>query len=147
KTPMRTSIFSLVALFVIHAASPFAFAEEPRPMDLDLEDAQVGRLPPGWIVDRTGNGRGSVWLVVEDNTAPRGPKVMGQFAESPKHLFNLCLAGDSYFLNGVISVGFKVMDGKTDLGGGIVWRYANSNNYYLACVDCLQNNVRIYKVV
>ena len=45
-----------------------------------------------------------------------------------------------------ISVKFKAHSGKIDQGGGLVWRYQDHNNYYLARMNPLENNYRVYKV-
>ena len=38
------------------------------------------------------------------------------------------------------------MRGDTDQGGGIVWRYQDANNYYVARLNPLEDNFRVYKV-
>jgi hypothetical protein len=37
--------------------------------------------------------------------------------------------------------------GKTDQGGGLVWRYVDADNYYIARMNPLESNYRLYKVV
>jgi Domain of Unknown Function (DUF1080) len=44
-------------------------------------------------------------------------------------------------------VAFKALKGKNDQGGGIVWRYQDNNNYYIARMNPLEDNFRVYKVV
>ena len=39
------------------------------------------------------------------------------------------------------------MAGKLDQGGGPVWRYQDANNYYVARMNPLEDNYRVYKVV
>jgi len=46
-----------------------------------------------------------------------------------------------------VMVAFKAVRGKKDQGGGIVWRYKDANNYYIACINPLEDNYRVYKVV
>jgi hypothetical protein len=113
----------------------------------DFEDAAPGLLPKGWVVARTGEGKGSAWQVAEDQTAPRGSKTLVQTAESPSPMFNLCVVEDSKFQDGTLSVSFKALKGKTDQGGGIFWRYLDANNYYVARYNPLENNYRLYHVV
>jgi Domain of Unknown Function (DUF1080) len=115
---------------------------------LSLVNVPVGELPPGWIAAKTGEGPGSVWKVVEDATAPSAGKALAQTsAEGPKKLFNLCVAKKTSFLDLDFSVAFKAVAGKIDQGGGLVWRYADANNYYVARMNPLENNYRVYKVV
>ena len=108
----------------------------------------LGKVPTGWKADKTGSGEGSVWKVVADNTAPskRG-FVLAQTAEGPNPLFNLCVQDNSSFKDGEISVAFKAVKGAKDQGGGIVWRYQDANNYYIARMNPLEDNYRLYKVV
>jgi hypothetical protein len=114
----------------------------------DFADAAVGKLPPGWTATQTGKGEGSVWKVLEDKTAPKGPKVLAQTAsEQPNAFFNLCVADKSNFKDLDLSVSFKAIAGKKDQGGGPVWRYKDANNYYIARMNPLEDNFRLYKVV
>ncbi len=114
----------------------------------DFEDAAVGKLPAGWTATQTGKGEGSVWKVLEDKTAPKGPKVLAQTAsEQPGSLFNLCIADKSKFTDLDLSVSFKAIAGKKDQGGGPVWRYQDADNYYIARMNPLEDNFRLYKVV
>lgn len=113
----------------------------------DFEGATVGQVPSGWKVARTGTGEGSVWKVVEDKTAPKGAKVLAQTAESPGPMFNLCVNEMSNAQDVEVSVAFKAIKGENDQGGGIVWRYVDENNYYVARYNPLEDNYRLYHVV
>ncbi len=46
-----------------------------------------------------------------------------------------------------ISVQMKTVAGKTDQGGGLVWRAKDKINYYVARYNPLEDNYRVYKVV
>lgn len=108
----------------------------------------VGKVPPGWKAAQTGKGAGSVWKVVADDTAPsKSGYALAQTAEGPNSLFNLCVAEGPSLKDVEISVAFKAVRGKKDQGGGLVWRYRDANNYYLARMNPLEDNYRLYKVV
>ena len=109
----------------------------------------VGKVPAGWKADKTGKGEGSVWKVVADDTAPsKGGYALAQTAEGPNALFNLCVAEEGPSLKDVeIAVAFKAVRGKHDQGGGLVWRFQDANNYYVARMNPLEDNYRLYKVV
>ncbi len=114
----------------------------------DFEDAAVGKLPADWSRAQTGKGEGSVWKIVEDTTAPKGPKVLAQTSPNgPGPLFNLCVADKSSFTDLDLSLSFKAVAGDVDQGGGPVWRYQDADNYYVARANPLENNFRVYKVV
>jgi hypothetical protein len=109
---------------------------------------ELGKLPAGWKADRTGKGEGSVWQVVADDTAPsKSGRVLAQTAAGPSPLFNLCVLQDSSFTDVEIEVAFKAVKGEIDQGGGIVWRYQDASNYYIARMNPLESNFRLYKVV
>ena len=124
-----------------------AVAGEPKPMSFDFEGETVGAVPKGWTVAKTGTGEGSVWKIAEDPTAPKGPKVLAQTAASPSAVFNLCVADASAFKDVEVRVAFKAIKGQADQGGGLVWRYKDANNYYIARFNPLESNYRVYKVV
>ena len=137
-----TFVFTALALAGIAAGAE----EKSRTMTFAKTDS--GMLPAGWKAEKTGKGEGSVWKVVEDSTSPSGTGyVLAQTAVGPGALFNLCIAEDTSFKDGEISVAFKPVDGKKDAGGGIVWRYKDHNNYYIARMNPLEDNFRVYKVV
>ncbi len=137
----------VVCVLLLLAGARIAGAEEPKAVKQDFEGATVGSVPKGWTAAKTGTGEGSAWAVTEDKTAPKGPKVLAQTAESPGPMFNLCVADDTSFKDVEVTVAFKAVKGKKDQGGGIVWRYADANNYYVARFNPLEDNYRLYHVV
>lgn len=142
---MRAFLILVAALSSIAAV---AMAETPTAeVTWSFEDATVGQLPKGWSSAKTGEGEGSVWRVVEDASAPKGTKVLAQTSASPGPMFNLCVAGDSSFKDVAVAVSFKAVKGEIDQGGGLVWRYIDANNYYIARFNPLESNYRLYKVV
>jgi len=112
-----------------------------------LKDAKVGELPKGWTAAKTGEGPGSVWKVVEDPAVAGGKALAQTSLEGPNPLFNLCVAEDTSFTDVEIELALKAVAGKKDQGGGPVWRYQDANNYYVARVNPLEDNYRVYKVV
>lgn len=114
----------------------------------DFENADIGTLPRDWSSTKTGKGPGSVWKVTEDKSAPAGSKVLTQSSsEGPNPLFNLCVADKTSYKDLDLSVSFKALTGELDQGGGPVWRYKDANNYYVARMNPLEDNFRVYKVV
>ncbi len=112
---------------------------------LSLDKAKVGELPQGWTAAKTGAGQGSVWKVLEDKD---GKKVLAQTSDQgPNRFFNLCVAENTSFTDIDVTVAFKAMAGKLDQGGGLVWRYQDADNYYIARMNPLEDNYRVYKVV
>jgi predicted DNA-binding transcriptional regulator AlpA len=123
-------------------------AEEGRNRDFKLSKEDIGKVPKGWKAEKTGKGEGSIWRIVEDNTAPsKTGVVLAQTAESPNAVFNICVAEDTNLQDLELGVAFKAIHGKNDQGGGLVWRYQDANNYYIARMNPLEDNYRVYKVV
>jgi hypothetical protein len=46
--------------------------------------------------------------------------------------------------NGFVEVRFKPISGNEDQAGGVVWRWKDGNNYYIARANALENNVSLY---
>ncbi|MFN4259433.1 MAG: family 16 glycoside hydrolase [Gemmataceae bacterium] len=121
-------------------------ADKPRVFVFAADE--IGKTPKGWTVAKTGMFEGSVWQVVKDPTAPSGTgQVLAQLAEGERRLFNLCVVDDTHYRDLEASVRYKAVAGEIDQGGGIVWRYQDPNNYYIARYNPLETNFRVYKVI
>lgn len=137
-----------IAISFVLFGSLLMNADEPKSIRWSFEDAEVGKLPAGWTATKTGEGPGSVWKVLLAVDAPNGPNVLAQTsADGPKAMFNLCVANETKFTDVDLSVALKPSEGEIDQGGGLVWRYKDANNYYIARVNPLEDNFRVYKVV
>lgn len=135
-------------LFAAIATTLFIAADKARTRRWDFEDATLGRLPNRWSSAKTGTGPGSVWKVVEDAFSSAGPKVLAQTSsEGPNPLFNLCVADDTHYTDVDLSVAIRPREGNKDQGGGLLWRYQDAANYYVARMNPLEDNFRLYKVV
>ena len=135
------------AMIVAAVGTALLAADEKAKMTRFSKD-DLGKVPAGWRADQTGKGEGSVWKVVADDTAPsKTGHVLAQTAESPGSMFNLCVADKPSVKDVEVTVAFKAVKGQKDQGGGIVWRYQDANNYYIARMNPLEDNYRVYKVV
>jgi hypothetical protein len=136
----------MAIVLVLGVAILAAAEEKTRTITFSKQDAD--KLPAGWKAAQTGKGEGSVWKVVADDTAPsKTGYVLAQTAESPNAFFNLCVLEDGNYKDLTLSVAFKAVRGKNDQGGGLVWRYQDADNYYIARMNPLEDNFRVYKVV
>jgi hypothetical protein len=105
-----------------------------------FDKESAGVTPPGWGSGVTGQGA-SRWTVETDPTAPSRPNVLkqsgvGDFPWAVKH--------DAKLTDGYVEVKFKALSGKRDQAGGVVWRWKDGNNYYVARANALENNVSLY---
>src|SRR5215472_13171842 len=99
-----------------------------------------GSLPSGWICGVTGTGTPK-WAVEADPSAPSPPNVLKQ---SGSGTFPWCVKKDAAVTDGFVEVKFKPVSGQEDAAGGLVWRWKNRNNYYIARANALENNVSLY---
>jgi hypothetical protein len=99
----------------------------------------VGQAPAGWTCGTTGRGAPK-WTVETDPSAPGG-KVLRQ---SGSATFPWCVRGDEKLTDGSVETKFKPLSGKEDQAGGVVWRWKDGDNYYVARANALENNVSLY---
>ena len=109
---------------------------------VNFDDANPGVLPTGWIGGITGKGAPK-WSVEADATAPSKPNVLKQSGEGT---YPWCVKKDVSIADGFVEVKFKPIAGKEDQAGGVVWRWKDGDNYYIARANALEDNVRIYHV-
>jgi hypothetical protein len=102
--------------------------------------APVGSPPAGWTAGVTGRGS-SRWTVEADATAPSPPNVLKQ---SGRGDFPWCVMKDVSLADGFVEVSFKPLAGDEDQAGGVVWRWKDGDNYYVARANALENNVSLY---
>jgi hypothetical protein len=124
----------IVAALTVFAASA-AFAETDN-FDRD----RPGSLPAGWSCGVTGRGS-PVWEVAADRSAPSAPNVLRQ---SGKGTFPWCVKKGASLADGFVEVKFKSEKGREDQAGGIVWRWKDGDNYYVARANALEDNVSLY---
>jgi hypothetical protein len=51
---------------------------------------------------------------------------------------------DVSLADGFVEVKFKPISGGEDQAGGVVWRWKDGDNYYVARANALENNVSLY---
>src|SRR5206468_5124994 len=119
-------------------ATGIAFAET-----VNFDDMNAGASPPGWTATQTGSGTAK-WAVEKDNSAPSKPNVLKQSGQAT---FPVCIKDDTSLKDGFVEVKFKPVSGKEDQAGGVIWRVKDSNNYYIARANALENNVTIYYTI
>ena len=138
----------LMTVVLLLGVASLLGAADDEPLMVRFKKEDLGKTPAGWKADQTGKGEGSIWKVVADETAPsKSGYVVAQTAEGPSPVFNLCVAEKGKYQDVELSVAFKAIKGKIDQGGGMVWRYKDANNYYIARLNPLEDNYRVYKVI
>ena len=128
---MKEACIAIASVF----AATAAFAET-----INFDGDSPGKLPAAWRQGVTGKGA-SLWTVRPDPTAPSKPNVMQQSATGA---FPWCVLPKTSVENGFVEVRFKSLSGNDDQAGGVVWRWKDGDNYYVARANALENNVSLY---
>ena len=118
----------------------FATALSAQAETENFDKAKLGALPEGWECGVTGKGNPR-WAVDTDPAAPSAPQVLQQTGSGT---FPWCVKKDVSLADGFVEVKFKAIGGKEDQAGGVVWRWKDGNNYYVARANALENNVSLY---
>jgi hypothetical protein len=107
---------------------------------VNFDQDKAGALLAGWKCGVTGRGSPK-WTIEKDDTAPTSPNVLKQ---SGSGTFPWCVKSDTSIENGSVEVKFKPISGREDAAGGLVWRWKDGDNYYVARANALENNVSLY---
>jgi hypothetical protein len=107
---------------------------------INFDNDKLGGLPAQWSAGVTGRGTPK-WAIEQDASAPSKPNVLKQ---SGSGTFPYCVLKQSSLADGYVEVKFKPLSGREDQAGGVVWRFKNGDNYYVARANALENNVSLY---
>ena len=95
----------------------------------------------------TTQGGAPRWEIRKDQTAPASHYVLAQVSnDSAGACSPLAILNTVTLRDGDLSVRIKPVAGREERTGGLVWRYRDENNYYLARANALRKDVEIYKV-
>ncbi len=140
----RTSLLTILAMTVV-ASTAWAQASS-RSWDFKADKPE--EPPAGFSFARTGSGRPGKWVVKTDATAPRGDHVLVQVdTDDTDYRFPVAVAEAPLLKDVRVEVRCKPVAGKTDQACGLVARYRDADNYYIARANALEDNVRLYRVV
>jgi hypothetical protein len=92
------------------------------------------QMKDGWQSGSTGRGAAR-WEVTDKQVVYRGGADFGWAVSGPP------------IVDGFVEVRFRPLEGRADQAGGVVWRWQDASNYYLARANALENNVVAYKMV
>jgi hypothetical protein len=141
---VTTVLFTLLASLAAAAPVPAV----PAVRSWTFEGLAPGGAPPGFVFARTGEGRAGRWVLSEDKGAPSGHIVLAQVdSDDTDYRFPLAIAPEVKLKNLRLAVRCKPVDGKVDQACGVVFRYQDENKYYVARINALENNVRLYHVL
>lgn len=114
---------------------------------VSFEDVAVGALPERFVATETNpTGTASRWQVERDEARDSNVLKHVEAKAAPK-AFALLLSTTEHGPDVELSVRMKSISGKTDKGGGLVWRAKDAGNYYLARWSLIDKNLRLFRVV
>ena len=121
----------------------------PSSLSWNFDVNAPGTLPPEFEVGTLFDGRSAgEWRVVQTEKANSAPHVLGQLqAKGAEHAYKIVLVNGTDSSDHDLSVSLLPIEGKADMGGGLIWRATDDRNYYLVRANPLEQNLRIYRVV
>jgi hypothetical protein len=135
----------VLALLVLAAGVEAAAFEKVWSFDGENLDA----LPQEFVIGTLVDGRpAGDWRVLRTDQAKSPPHVLGQVqGKGSEHAYKVVLVNGTAGSDVDLEVSFFPVDGKADMGGGLIWRASDDRNYYLTRANPLEQNIRIYRVV
>lgn len=124
----------------------------------NFDTTKAGQLPEGWFIAQTQSagwfrsaakpGDLAKWAIKQDSQASSGQNTLAitKINHSSSAVFNIIHTNKFKFKNGEINVKVRAISGEIDQGGGPIWRFKDSNNYYVARYNPLEGNFRVYYV-
>ena len=108
-----------------------------------------GAIPKGFVVGTLFDGRpAGEWKILKTDRAKSAPQVLAQLmGKGFEHAYKVVLINGIMASDVDLQVSFLPIEGKADMGGGLIWRAADDRNYYLTRANPLEQNIRIYRVV
>ena len=129
-------------LLVCLAATGGVAADEKGPTVWSFEKDEVGKPPAGFEFAVTAKKQPGKWVVVKDGDN----KVLAQEdRDKTPRRFAMALVTDSSYKDLKLSVKAKPVAGEVEMVAGLVWRYQDADNYYVARFN--DDSVRVDRVV
>jgi hypothetical protein len=111
-------------------------AQNSEDATINFDNEVAGKLPTSW------KAVSSTWAIAADGTN----KTLKQTGKNKPDQSNICIQNKLRYQNLQIEARIKPVEGGKEKGGGLVWRYHDAKNYYVARVNLVENNLKIYKV-
>ena len=137
----------VLGLWVPASAAPPPAPQTVRTWNFDADPPE--QLPSKFVRGTFFDGRpAGDWKVIKAPQALSPPQVLAQLRDKgAEHNYNLVLVEDTNARDVDLSVSFLPISGKSDMGGGLIWRAQDDRNYYLTRANPLEQNIRVYHVV
>jgi hypothetical protein len=139
---------AILPLWLVFAGVPCYAASGDTSTSWNFDAVPPGTLPDGFKLGRLYDGRpAGDWKVLETREAISAPHVLAQLSDKgAEHAYKMVLIDGTESSNIEVSVSFRAVGGKGDMGGGLIWRAVDDRNYYLTRANPLEQNIRLYRV-
>lgn len=137
----------VIIVVALEVVSPSHAEQAPVLSQFDTEPP--GTLPAHFVVGRLFDGRpAGEWKILQSDRAKSPTQVLGQLqGTGAEHAYKGLLFRGTIGIDADVEVSFLPIEGKADMGGGLIWRATDDRNYYLTRANPLEQNIRIYRVV
>ena len=108
-----------------------------------FDESPPGALPESLKVGTLFDGRpAGDWKILITGRAKSASQVLAQIgSKGSDQAYKLVLFEDTTSSNVDLEVSFLAVSGKTDLGGGLIWRARDDRNYYLLRASAVEQNI------
>ena len=113
----------------------------------NFDTDKPGEPPAGFEFGRTGQGSEGKWVVRAAQDSPSNHVLVQESADPTDYRFPLAVVKEGSYKDVTLSVRARPVSGEVDQGFGMVWRYKNANNYYIARCNADEDNCTIYHTV
>ncbi|QPD05696.1 MAG: hypothetical protein Nkreftii_003470 [Candidatus Nitrospira kreftii] len=147
---MLFSLHRLLQIAILVMAAPMvSYGLENTTKVWTFDNDPQKTLPSEFQIGTLFDGRpAGEWKMLETDRAKSPPGVLGQLmAKGAEHAYKTVLIDETMSSDIELAISFLPIDGKADMGGGLIWRATDDRNYYLTRANPLEQNIRIYRVV
>ena len=147
--PSALIVVSFIASLQLAIGTVVAQAETASPaLVWNFDREQPGTLPSEFSIGTMFDGRpAGNWQILATDRAKSPPHVLAQLmAKGAEHAYKITLVKEILASDLNLQVSFLPIQGRADMGGGLIWRAADDRNYYLARANPLEQNIRVYRV-
>lgn len=136
-----------ILLAVVIAGVALPAAAEPLHKVLASPLVEEGSDPDGCTPAISGLGGPSIWEVRIERLLLDGKALVEVSREAEPNRFPLCVADQPVAKNAVVELAFVPGDGGTARAAGIVLRFVDPQDFYVAEADAIAGSVRLLRVV
>lgn len=147
---MRTCLQRILLMIILLVAAPVVGSSPESTVRVwTFDEDSPGMLPAEFQVGTLFDGRfAGEWKVLDTDRARSSSRVLAQLmGKGAEHAYKTVLINGVQASDLDLQVSLLPIEGKADMGGGLIWRATDDRNYYLTRANPLEQNIRIYRVV